>query len=220
MSDVKGINVLAICGSLRAASYNRAALRTAIELKPPGMAIETADIWLDPALQRRRARPRLSAAGREVATADQGGRRSALRHAGIQLLDSGSAEERGRLGLASPRSTLCRKAGGDHGSRRRNGRHRTGAIRSAPLLRLSRHAPAQQARSAYRPSLTPSSTPRARSPTRLAAASFATCSSPSNSGPGRSAESDACVTPAKAGVQGSRTAASAPGFPLFAGMTK
>src|SRR5271169_4482329 len=44
MSDAKGINVLAICGSLRAASYNRAALLTAIELKPPGMAIETADI--------------------------------------------------------------------------------------------------------------------------------------------------------------------------------
>jgi chromate reductase, NAD(P)H dehydrogenase (quinone) len=44
MSDAKGINVLAICGSLRAGSYNRAALRTAIELKPPGMMIETADI--------------------------------------------------------------------------------------------------------------------------------------------------------------------------------
>lgn len=44
MSDAKGIHVLAICGSLRAASYNRAALRTAIELKPPGMNIETAEI--------------------------------------------------------------------------------------------------------------------------------------------------------------------------------
>jgi len=44
MSDAKGINVLAICGSLRAGSYNLAALRTAIELKPPGMMIETADI--------------------------------------------------------------------------------------------------------------------------------------------------------------------------------
>jgi chromate reductase, NAD(P)H dehydrogenase (quinone) len=44
MSDAKGISVLAICGSLRTGSYNRAALRTAIELKPPGMTIETADI--------------------------------------------------------------------------------------------------------------------------------------------------------------------------------
>ena len=44
MSDARGINVLAICGSLRAGSYNRAALHTAIELKPPGMTIETAEI--------------------------------------------------------------------------------------------------------------------------------------------------------------------------------
>jgi chromate reductase len=48
MSDTKGISVLGICGSLRAASYNRAVLRTAIELKPPGMTIETADIGAIP----------------------------------------------------------------------------------------------------------------------------------------------------------------------------
>jgi chromate reductase, NAD(P)H dehydrogenase (quinone) len=44
MSDARGIQVLGICGSLRTGSYNRAALRTAIELKPPGMKIETAEI--------------------------------------------------------------------------------------------------------------------------------------------------------------------------------
>src|SRR6516225_5801990 len=44
MSGAKGISVLAICGRLRAGSFNRSALRTAIELKPPGMTIETADI--------------------------------------------------------------------------------------------------------------------------------------------------------------------------------
>src|SRR5215831_18238803 len=44
MSEAKATTVLGICGSLRASSYNRAALRTAIELKPPGMMIETADI--------------------------------------------------------------------------------------------------------------------------------------------------------------------------------
>jgi len=44
MSEAGGITVLGICGSLRAGSYNRAALRAAIELKPPGMMIETADI--------------------------------------------------------------------------------------------------------------------------------------------------------------------------------
>ena len=44
MSDAKGINVLAICGSLRTGSYNRAALRTAIELRPPGMTIDIGEI--------------------------------------------------------------------------------------------------------------------------------------------------------------------------------
>jgi chromate reductase len=44
MSDAKGITVLGICGSLRKDSYNLAALRTAIELKPPGMTIQIADI--------------------------------------------------------------------------------------------------------------------------------------------------------------------------------
>jgi chromate reductase, NAD(P)H dehydrogenase (quinone) len=44
MSDARGITVLGICGSLRKASYNMAALRTAIELTPPGMTIEIADI--------------------------------------------------------------------------------------------------------------------------------------------------------------------------------
>lgn len=48
MSEAKGIRVLAICGSLRAGSYNRAVLRTAIELKPPGMTVETAEIGTIP----------------------------------------------------------------------------------------------------------------------------------------------------------------------------
>ena len=44
MSGTKGITVLGICGSLRKGSYNMAALRTAIELKPPTMTIQIADI--------------------------------------------------------------------------------------------------------------------------------------------------------------------------------
>ena len=44
MSDGRSISVLGICGSLRRGSYNMAALRTAIELKPPGMTIAVADI--------------------------------------------------------------------------------------------------------------------------------------------------------------------------------
>jgi chromate reductase, NAD(P)H dehydrogenase (quinone) len=44
MSAATELSVLGICGSLRAGSYNMAALRTAIELKPPGMTIRVADI--------------------------------------------------------------------------------------------------------------------------------------------------------------------------------
>jgi chromate reductase len=38
------LSVLGICGSLRQGSYNMAALRTAIELRPPGMTVTVADI--------------------------------------------------------------------------------------------------------------------------------------------------------------------------------
>ncbi|HXC28631.1 MAG TPA: NADPH-dependent FMN reductase [Stellaceae bacterium] len=44
MSDARPISVLGICGSLRKASFNMAALRTAVELKPPGMEVTIADI--------------------------------------------------------------------------------------------------------------------------------------------------------------------------------
>jgi chromate reductase len=44
MSDAKTINVLGICGSLRKGSFNRAALETAIELRPAGMEVTVADI--------------------------------------------------------------------------------------------------------------------------------------------------------------------------------
>jgi chromate reductase, NAD(P)H dehydrogenase (quinone) len=44
MSDAKAISVLGICGSLRKGSFNRAALNTAIELKPAGMNVTVADI--------------------------------------------------------------------------------------------------------------------------------------------------------------------------------
>src|SRR5436853_3702398 len=44
MSDAGSIRVLAMCGSLRKASYNMAALRVAIAQKPAGMTVEVADI--------------------------------------------------------------------------------------------------------------------------------------------------------------------------------
>jgi chromate reductase len=44
MSDGKSVSVLGIAGSLRKASYNRAALRAAAELAPEGMNVETFDL--------------------------------------------------------------------------------------------------------------------------------------------------------------------------------
>ena len=44
MSDGNPVSVLGICGSLRKGSFNTAALRTAIELRPPGMEVTVADI--------------------------------------------------------------------------------------------------------------------------------------------------------------------------------
>jgi chromate reductase, NAD(P)H dehydrogenase (quinone) len=44
MSDSGGVSVLGICGSLRRASYNMAALRAAVALKPAGMSVTVADI--------------------------------------------------------------------------------------------------------------------------------------------------------------------------------
>jgi chromate reductase len=44
MSDARSISVLGICGSLRQGSFNRAALNTAIELRPTGMEVTVADI--------------------------------------------------------------------------------------------------------------------------------------------------------------------------------
>src|SRR6059058_2399674 len=44
MSDAGSIKILAMCGSLRKASYNMAALRVAIAQKPSHMTVEVADI--------------------------------------------------------------------------------------------------------------------------------------------------------------------------------
>jgi chromate reductase len=44
MSEQGSLSVLGICGSLRAGSYNMAALRTAIALKPADMSVTVADI--------------------------------------------------------------------------------------------------------------------------------------------------------------------------------
>jgi chromate reductase len=44
MSDARTVSVLGICGSLRKGSFNRAALRAAIAVRPPEMTVTVADI--------------------------------------------------------------------------------------------------------------------------------------------------------------------------------
>jgi chromate reductase, NAD(P)H dehydrogenase (quinone) len=73
MSD-SGISVLGICGSLRKASYNTAALRTAIALKPAAMSVTVADIsQIPPYNEDVRAQgfpPPVETLRRQIAAAD------------------------------------------------------------------------------------------------------------------------------------------------------
>ena len=74
MSDSARISVLGICGSLRQASFNMAALRTAIALKPAEMDVTVADIsQIPPYNEDVRAQgfpPPVEALRRQIATAD------------------------------------------------------------------------------------------------------------------------------------------------------
>jgi chromate reductase len=74
MSDSGGVSVLGICGSLRQASYNAAALRVAIAQKPAGMTVTVADIsQIPPYNEDVRAQgfpPSVEALRRQIAGAD------------------------------------------------------------------------------------------------------------------------------------------------------
>ena len=74
MSEARGISVLGICGSLRKGSYNMAALRTAIELKPAGMNVTVADISQIPLynedLRQQGFPPPVETLRRQIAEAD------------------------------------------------------------------------------------------------------------------------------------------------------
>ena len=73
MSD-SGISVLGICGSLRKASFNMAALNAAIALKPAGMSVTVADIsQIPPYNEDVRAQgfpPTVETLRRQIAAAD------------------------------------------------------------------------------------------------------------------------------------------------------
>src|SRR5437588_4254406 len=74
MSDASGTKVLAMCGSLRKASYNMATLRTAIALKPANMTVTVADIsQIPPYNEDVRAHgfpPTVETLRRQIAAAD------------------------------------------------------------------------------------------------------------------------------------------------------
>ena len=74
MSDPGAITVLGICGSLRKASYNVAALRVAIAQKPAGMSVTVADIsQIPPYNEDVRAEgfpPSVETLRRQIAAAD------------------------------------------------------------------------------------------------------------------------------------------------------
>jgi len=74
MSDPGSVSVLAICGSLRQGSYNMAALRAAIGLKPAGMTITVADISQIPLynedVRQQGFPPSVETLRRQIAAAD------------------------------------------------------------------------------------------------------------------------------------------------------
>src|SRR5881227_2315303 len=74
MSDSSGVSVLGICGSLRQASYNMAALRAAIAQKPSNMTVEVADISQIPPynedVRQQGFPPTVETLRRQIAAAD------------------------------------------------------------------------------------------------------------------------------------------------------
>ena len=110
MSEAKGITVLAICGSLRAGLVQQGGAAHRDRAEAGGMTIETADIGSIPLYNEDVRALGFPPPVEKLRAADRGGRRAALRHPRIQLLDARRAEERDRLGLAPARSALRRQA--------------------------------------------------------------------------------------------------------------
>ena len=98
------MKVLAISGSLRPDSYNTKLLRAAEELLPPRSISSSTRAEGGAARTTRRTTSksrRMSVAALRSAIGEADAR--PLRDAGVQLFDSGLAEERSRLGLPPPR---------------------------------------------------------------------------------------------------------------------
>ena len=146
MSDQRAITVLGIAGSLRKASYNRAALRAAVELAPDGMHLETFDIAPIPVYNEDLREQGYPPPVQEMR--DRMGAADALLFVTPEynLLDSRRAEECHRLGVTAPGTAVRRQADRHHGREPRNARQRPGAIPSAAVLRFPQRNGSQPAR--------------------------------------------------------------------------
>ena len=104
----KPMRVLAISGSLRAASHNTALLRAAAELAPDGVEVELyRGPRPAPATTTRTTTPTIRAArSRRLRERDRLGRRRPDLDARVQRDVPGPSQARGRLGLAPVRSGL------------------------------------------------------------------------------------------------------------------
>jgi hypothetical protein len=145
MSTMGPIRILGIPGSLREASYNKAALRAAQELLPDGATLEVFDLEGLPAFNEddERALPaRVVELKARIREADA----ILIATPRVQLLGPRCLEQRHRLGLAAVRrQRLGWQAGRDHGGVARPAGDRPRAVSPAPDLRVPQHVPRESA---------------------------------------------------------------------------
>lgn len=125
---IKPVRILGIAGSLRPASYNRAALRAATQLVPDGATLDVFELDGIPGFnqdEEQNPPAKVTELKRRVREADA----ILIVTPEIQLFYPGCVEERHRLGVQTLRRQRVEwETGGDHGRFDRNHRHGPGAI--------------------------------------------------------------------------------------------
>ncbi len=185
------MRILAITGSLRRDSHNTRLLRHLAERAPEDLEIEIWDgLKSIPPYDEDDDTARRAAPGRRAARRDRRGRRPALRHPRIQLVDPGRAEERDRLGLAPAGDDPAPgQAGGGRRRDDRQLRRRLGAGRAAQGARLDRR-PRDRPR--------PRRRPRARGVRRRAARCTPPTTASGSTRSSRRSRARSSATPARA----------------------
>ena len=146
VDTTRPINILGIPGSLRQASYNKAALKAAQELLPVGATLEIFGLDGIPPFNEddeRALPPRVV----ELKSPCPRGGRHPDRDTRVQLFGARSSEERDRLGLpAIRRQCLGRQTGCAHGGIAGSPGDGSGAVSPAPVIRIPEHVPAEPPR--------------------------------------------------------------------------